>query len=174
MNLIPASIEIQIRQGILDKYLRGDHQAAVDHIRPVLDGMYAQIPEKKRISHGRYTTIKILAEKLFQEFQDAHLALLETGAIMVDLAGDHRTTGVGLGILALYGLADYPSILPYFESAAQAAHWEPREYAQGLFRKVVKAHRAAIREHLLAYAQCDDPNLRRFVSETLRPVVENQ
>jgi 3-methyladenine DNA glycosylase AlkC len=81
--------------------------------------------------------------------------------------------GVGLGILALYGIDDYQSVLPFFESAALADHWEPREYAQGLFRKILKAHPDAIRPYLLEYVQSDRPNLRRFVSEMLRPVVEN-
>jgi 3-methyladenine DNA glycosylase AlkC len=71
-------------------------------------------------------------------------------------------------------LDDYASILPYFEAAAKMDHWEPREHAQGLFRKVVKAHREAIRPQLLAWVQSEDSNLRRFVSEMLRPVVENQ
>jgi 3-methyladenine DNA glycosylase AlkC len=173
MDLISASIEIQIQQQILGNFLRGEDQAAVDHIRPVLDGMYAGIPAKKRISHGRYTTIKVLSENLFAAFQAAHLPVLATGAAILELSADHRTTGVGLGVLALYGLEDYGSILPYFEAAAQAEHWEPREYAQGLFRKVIKTHRTAIRPHLLSYAQSHSPNLRRFVSETLRPVVEN-
>lgn len=174
MNLLPPSIEIQIQAEIVANFIHGHDQTAVNHIRPVLDAMYAQIPEKKRISHGRYTTIKVLAEKLFAEFQAAHIPVLATGAAILDLAGDHRTTGVGLGILALYGLADFPSILPHFEAAAQADHWEPREYAQGLFRKVVKVHPDEIQDRLQAYAQSESPNLRRFVSEMLRPVVENQ
>jgi 3-methyladenine DNA glycosylase AlkC len=87
---------------------------------------------------------------------------------------DHRVIGVGLGILSYHGLADYVSVLPYFEVAAKADHWEPREYAQGLFRKIIKKHPEAIREYLLQMVQSKDPNLRRFASETLRPVVENQ
>ena len=65
-------------------------------------------------------------------------------------------------------------ILPYFESAARADNWELREYAQGLFRKIVKAHPVAMQPYLLKYVQLADPNLRRFVSETLRPVAENK
>ena len=174
MDLITATIETQIQAEVMGNFLRGDYQAAVDHIRPVLDSMYDQIPEKKRISHGRYTTIKVLAENLFEDIRNAHLPVLETGVAILDHSNDHRTTGVGLGILALYGLDDFHSILPYFETAAQAGHWEPREYAQGLFRKVVKAHRTQIHPYLLAYARSESPYLRRFVSEMLRPVVENQ
>jgi hypothetical protein len=62
---------------------------------------------------------------------------------------DYRGIGVGLGILSLFGLEDYASVLPYFEAAAQADHWEPREYTQGLFRKIVRKHPQEIKEYLL-------------------------
>jgi 3-methyladenine DNA glycosylase AlkC len=116
----------------------------------------------------------VLAEKLFEEFEKANLPVVDIGATILNSTNDYRTLGVGLGILALYGVEDYQCVLPYFESAAQADHWEPREYAQGLFRKIVKTHPAAIRPYLLEYVESDSCNLRRFVSETLRPVVENK
>jgi len=174
MNLIDEEIEEQISKEIIASFIDGNYENGVKNIRGVLDCILAKIPEKKRISYGRYTTIKVMAEKLFNELRAANLSAVKIGARILDATQDYQTMGVGLGILALYGLGDYQSILPYFESAAKADHWEPREYAQGLFRKVVKANRADIRVHLLAYVQDDDPNLRRFVSEMLRPVVENQ
>jgi 3-methyladenine DNA glycosylase AlkC len=176
MMILPLTeqIEGQIQKDLVENFICGEYLKGVEHVRIVLDGMYAAIPEKKRISHGRYSTIKVLAEKLFGEFENANLPVVEIGATILNSTKDFRTMGVGLGILALYGVEDYQSVLPYFESAAQADHWEPREYAQGLFRKILKAHPAAIRPYLLEYAQSDSPNLRRFVSEMLRPVVENK
>ena len=174
MNLFSEEIEAIIDKEIIENFIIGDDGRAVNNIYGVLDGMYANIPEKKRISYGRYTTIKLMAKKLFDELQKTTLPVVDIGALILDFAQDYRTMGVGLGILALHGLEDYQSVVPFFESAAKSDHWEPREYAQGLFRKVLKEHRAEMRDHLLEYVQSDDPNLRRFVSEMLRPVVENQ
>jgi 3-methyladenine DNA glycosylase AlkC len=174
MNLLTEQIEAQIHTDLLDNFSSGRVLEGVENIRPVLDGMYSAIPARQRISHGRYTTIKVLADKLFEEFENAHLPVVEIGAAILNSAHDYRTQGVGLGILALHGVEDYRSVLPYFESAAQAEDWEPREYAQGLFRKVLKAHPAAMRSHLLEYVLSPNPNLRRFVSEMLRPVLENK
>jgi 3-methyladenine DNA glycosylase AlkC len=172
--LLTEQIEGQIQKDLIENFICGETLKGVENVRMVLDGMYAAIPEKKRISHGRYTTIKVLAEKLFEEFENANLPIVEIGATILNSTKDYRTMGVGLGILALYGVEDYQSVMPYFESAAQADHWEPREYAQGLFRKILKAHPEEIRPYLLEYVQSDRPNLRRFVSEMLRPVVENK
>ena len=130
------------------------------------------IPASKRISQGRYTTIKVLSEKLFEALENANLPVVEIGATILNATADPRTMGVGLGILALQGIKRYRIVLPYFESAARADNWELREYAQGLFRKIVKAHPVAMQPYLLKYAHSADPNLRRFVSETLRPVAK--
>jgi len=116
----------------------------------------------------------VLAQYLFEAFKVEGVSTLEIGGRIVQESSDYRAIGVGLGILALHGIEDYVSILPYFESAAKIEHWEPREHAQGLFRKVIKAHKQAIRSQLLDWVQSEDPNLRRFVSEALRPVVENR
>ena len=174
MDLLTEHIEEQIKKGLIEPFTCGEYLNGVENVRIVLDSMYAAIPEKKRISHGRYTTIKSLAEKLFEELRVANLPIVEIGATILNSSNDYRTMGVGMGILSLHGVEDYRSVLPYFESTAQSDHWEPREYAQGLFRKIVKAHRVAIRPHLLEYVQSDSPNLRRFVSEMLRPVAENR
>jgi 3-methyladenine DNA glycosylase AlkC len=174
MNLLTERIEGQIQKDLMENFISGKYLKGVENIRAVLDCMYTAIPTKKRISHGRYTTIKVLAEKLFEEFKNADLPVVQVGATILNSTDDHRTTGVGLGILALHGIEDHQSVLPFFERAAQADNWEPREYAQGLFRKIVKAHPVAMRSHLLEYVQSTNPNLRRFVSEMLRPVLENK
>lgn len=174
MDLLTEHIEDQIQKDLIENFARREYLKGVENVRNVLDCMYASIPAKKRVSHGRYTTIKVLAEKLFEELENASLPVVEIGTTVLNSTDDYRTMGVGLGILAQYGVEDYQSVLPYFESAAQAGNWEPREYAQGLFRKIVKAHPVALRPHLLEYVQSDNPNLRRFVSEMLRPVVENK
>lgn len=174
MNLLDEKIETLIQTAIVDNFLQGENDLAINSIPMVLDAMYAAIPEVKRISYGRYTTIKILAERLYNDFEEANLSTLETGAMIVTRSGDHRVIGVGLGMLSYHGMADYVNVLPYFEAAAKADHWEPREYAQGLFRKIIKKHRYEIKNYLLELVQSDNAKLRRFVSETLRPVVENQ
>lgn len=174
MNIITEEIEDQIQTDIIGNLQRGQTKVAVSNIPIVLDAMYAAIPEKKRISYGRYTTIKTLAKKLFDEFETANIPLLDSGALIYENSGDFRSMGVGLGILSFYGLDDYQSVLPYFESAASLDNWEPREYAQGLFRKIVKQYHHEIKPYLLKLVHSADPNLRRFVSEMLRPVVENR
>ncbi len=74
----------------------------------------------------------------------------------------------------IMGLTNYQPVLPYFESAAASQEWELREHAQMFFRRLIKAHPAEMQEFLLRLVKSEDPNLRRFVSETMRPVQENR
>lgn len=174
MKFLNEEIEAQIQADLLDPLIAGDDAKAIENILGVLESIYDAIPEKKRISYGRYTTIKELSKYLYGELVDQALQVVEIGAAILESDRDVRVKGVGLGILSFHGIENHKDVLPYFERAAQSEDWELREYAQGLCRKVLKAHPAEMRFHLLRFVKSDNPNLRRFVSEMLRPVVENK
>jgi 3-methyladenine DNA glycosylase AlkC len=49
-----------------------------------------------------------------------------------------------------------------------------RELAQMFFRKIIKKYPNEMHEFLLRQVKSEDPNIRRFISETIRPVKENR
>lgn len=49
-----------------------------------------------------------------------------------------------------------------------------REMAQMFFRKLIKKYPEQMQKYLLGLTKSKDENVRRFVSETIRPVCENQ
>jgi 3-methyladenine DNA glycosylase AlkC len=93
---------------------------------------------------------------------------------MFERSDDHKAKGVALGVLSYCGLSDYHKAVPFFERAAASPDWNLREHAQMLFRKLIERWPEEAKADLLRLAGSDDPNLRRFVSETLRPVQENR
>ena len=60
------------------------------------------------------------------------------------------------------------------KSAASSSDSNIREFSQMFFRKLIKKYPDEAKEFLLKLVSSDDPNIRRFVSETLRPVQENR
>jgi len=100
--------------------------------------------------------------------------IYEIGAIMLTRSDDYRIKGVALGILSFYGIEDYEKVLPFFESSASSDDWAFREFVQMFFRKLIQKHSNEVHEYLLKLAKSRDSNIRRFVSETLRPVKENR
>jgi len=89
-------------------------------------------------------------------------------------SNDFKGKGVSLGVLSFYGLDNYKKVLPYFESAAASSEWDLREFAQMFFRKLIKKYPKEMKGYLLKLVKSEDANIRRFVSETLRPVQENK
>jgi 3-methyladenine DNA glycosylase AlkC len=174
MNLLTGELETQIQTDILAPALRGEYELAAKNIDPVLGELYANIPDKKRISYGRVHTIKVLAKYLYTHLVEESAPVLEIGSQLFEQCETDQSKGVALGILADYGINEYESLLSYFESAAGSQGWELREHAQMFFRRVIKAYPAEMQKFLLRLVVSEDPNLRRFVSETLRPVQENK
>ena len=174
MNLLTGELETKIQNDILAHALRGEYESAVKSIDTVLGELYANIPDKKRISYGRVHTVKVLAKYLYNRLVEENSQIFEIGSQLYAAGETNWSKGVALGVLADYGLTDYQSVLPYFESAAGSQEWELREHAQMFFRRLIKAHPPEMQKYLLGLVKSDNPNLRRFVSETLRPVQENR
>jgi 3-methyladenine DNA glycosylase AlkC len=93
---------------------------------------------------------------------------------MLEAGSDAKCRGVSLGLLSFCGESDLDSVLPCFEAAAASPDWATREFAQVFFRRLIKQHPDEAREYLLGLTGSADANVRRFVAETLRPVVENR
>lgn len=174
MNLLTLELETKIQREILIPAIQSNYKLASKNIGPVLQELYANIPEKKRISFGRVHTIKVLAKYLYNYLIEESASTFEIGSQLYAAGKTNWSKGMALGILADYGLMDYQSVLPYFESAAGSDDWDLREHAQMFFRRLIKKYPAEMQTYLLRLVKSDDPNLRRFVSETLRPVQENR
>ena len=139
--------------------------------------IHKDIPAKKRISTGRYSIIKALGKDMYDPLIEAEVKPFEFACELFDdpeLEPFVRSTAVQIISLTGLGNDDLSPVLPVFEKAAADENWIVRECSSGLVRKLVKAYPEEMRSWYLEMVQSDDPNQRRFVSESLRPVVENK
>jgi len=139
--------------------------------------IHQDIPEKKRISTGRYSIVKALGKELYIYLQEAVVdQVVFANSIFNYLDADPFVRSIAVQIFSLVGLesGDLERILPIFEIAAADENWIVRECSSGLVRKLTKAFPDEMRTWYLKLVQSQDPNQRRFVSESLRPVVENK
>ncbi len=174
MNILNAEVESKIQKGIINPLSQGKYALAIGNINPIVDELYANIPDNKRISYGIVHVVKTLSEYLYTHLVEMDAPVYRIASHMFDGSDDSQSKGVSLGILSYYGLGDYKKVLPYFESAAASSDWEVRELAQMFFRKLIKKHPGEMKEYLLKLVKSKDANIRRFVAETLRPVQENR
>jgi len=154
--------------------LQGRYLPAIKHVPDVLEKLYNNIPENKRTSFGLVYTVQVLSRYLFSRLVEIGANVYEIGTTLFEISQDFRSKGIALGILSFYGIDDYKKVLPFFEVSASSPDWNMREFAQMFFRKLVKKWPDEMKEYLLKLTRSKDPNLRRFVSETLRPVRENR
>lgn len=174
MEILNDEIERKVRDNIIEAVLHGECNVAIGGIVSVLDELYANIPDNKRVSYGRVHTIKVLSKYLYSHLAGIGAPVYQIVSTIFGKSDDYRSKGVSLGILSFHGLGDYKKVLPYFQSAAASSDWNMRELAQMFFRKLIKKHPDEVREYLLQLVKSEDAKLRRFVSETLRPVQENR
>ncbi len=80
MNLLTSELEAKIQNDILAPALRGKYELAAKNIDPVLQELYANIPDKKRISYGRVHTIKVLAKYLYTHLAEENAPVFEIGS----------------------------------------------------------------------------------------------
>jgi len=174
MEILTLSIKARIEKDILLHLLRRNFGKAAEHMPIIQELLYDAIPAGKRISYGIVHTIKILSAYLYDQLDLSNMPVLEAASAVFTLSTEPKSQGTALGILSLCGLEDLAPVLPYFETAAASEDWNLREFAQMFFRKLIKKHPKMAKHFLLKKVKSPDPNVRRFVSETLRPVQENR
>ena len=174
MQILTHEIETRIQQGIITNVLHNKYSLATKHVTDVLTTLYDSIPENKRVSFGIVYTIQVLSKHLFSTLVEHNADVYEVGATLFEKSEDFQSKGVALGVLSFYGIDDYNAVLPFFEASASSVDWNMREFAQMFFRKLIRKWPNEIKEYLLKLTEHKDPNIRRFVSETLRPVKENR
>lgn len=174
MNLITERLKKDIEQFILIPILQGNPGKAAGHSAQIIDQMYENIPSSKRLSYGRIYAIKSLSNTLIDMIEENEEDLFEAGKDLFDAGRSFKARGVGLGLLAQAGQSDYKTVLPYFESAADDDDWNLRELAAIFLRRIITNFSQELLEYLKGLAKSDNPRIRRFAAETLRPVNENQ
>ncbi len=177
MNLLTSKTTEMIQRTVVRALERADHARAAALTPDVISTVHASIPDKKRVSFGIYSLIKLLGEHIFEQLSSHGADPLAAGGGLYDAVAPEdapRVAGVALGVLSMYGLSAPEPVLPYFERAAASDDWMLREFAQGLVRRIIHGHPALMKARYLTLISSRDPNLRRYVSESLRPVAENR
>lgn len=174
MNLLSEYILQEIEIRIIHPLLEKSYDSSLNWISKIQSELYQNIPDRKRISYGRFHTIKVLSRHIFSRLIDLNAPAFDISTKLFEKSSDYISRGVALGVLSFCGLDNFEHVLPYFETAATADHWETREFAASFFSKLIKKYPEEAQKYFLKLVKSDNPNLRRFASESLRPVGENR
>lgn len=174
MNLLNADIEHKIAESIIQNCINRKCDIAILNISKIIEELYANIPENKRISYGRVHTVRVLSEYLFNQLGEIGESTFKIASSIFMKGDEYKSKSVALGMLSFVGLKNCEKVLPYFEAAASDENWDVREMAQMFFKKIIKRYPDEMKEYLQKLVTSENSNMRRFVAETLRPVQENK
>jgi 3-methyladenine DNA glycosylase AlkC len=146
----------------------------VEAARALKDDMHAAIPARQRQSRGITWVLQRLSRLLTLETDNLEQVRAIALILYENLAKDDRLIGLPIFLMAEYGKTHPTAVLDFFEQVADANDWVVREFAAGGLHALIKPGRAVILPWLKTVVQSDQPNLRRFVSEGLRPVADNR
>jgi len=170
-----STAETQSAQRIFANLTAGHISQGVEMLRALKDEIHAGIPARQRQSRGITWVLQRLSQLLISEC-DAHSQETRTLADILfrNLALDDTLVGVPIFIMAEYGKSNPTAVMEFSLLVADSDEWEVREFAAAGLHKIIKPCREVVFPWLRQVAQSDKPNLRRFVSETLRPVTDNR
>ncbi len=154
-----------------------DTESSVDRISQIIQHIYADIPDKKRISYGRYSIIKKMGICMYPLLEEKSVDICSLVAGIFDNAEyDQFVRSFTIQLLSIYGqeTGKLEKVLPLFEQAAVSEHWEMRECSAGFIHKLVKKFPEPMHKWYLKMVKSANDKDRRFASESLRPVSENR
>jgi 3-methyladenine DNA glycosylase AlkC len=174
MEILTKKIKNEIQTDIINHIQKQNYNSSAENIPKIIDALHANIPDNKRISYGIVHTIKVLCQYLYNHLIEIEAPVFDIATNLYNISEHYKSKGVSLGMISYYGVNNFFAVTQFFESAAAYFHWELREFAQMFFRKLIKKHQNEASDFLKRLTKSEDPNVRRFVGETLRPVQENR
>lgn len=162
--------EISSTRSILASMRSGKYALGIRQLKTLKDNIYAAIPDRQRTSRGITWTLKRIGDLIASACSDESEIKAFGLVLHENLGRADKLQGVPIFLMSEYGRKHPDEVLDFFKQAAGADEWEVREFAAGGFQKVLKPNRAPLQPWLKKMAVSENPNVRRFVSEMLRPV----
>ena len=162
MKILSTDIQNKIEKLIITNCTSKKYDLAIENISKIIDELYANIPDNKRISYGRVHTVRVLSEYLSKQFSEIDAPTFELASIIFNKGKEFKSKSVALGIISFIGLTDFEKVIPYFESAAADDNWDVREIAQMFFKKIIKKYPDEMKEYLQKLVKSEDANNRRL------------
>ena len=159
---------------ILASLRAGRIEQGIERLGRLKDDFYASIPDKKRQSQGITWVVRRISDLLVGACGEDGQARNVAQAFYMHLPPSDRLMGVPIFMMAAHGQRRLEDVIPFFEEVGNSVDWVVREFAAAGVHKLIKPNREAVLPWLKRTARCELPNLRRMVSEALRPVTDNR
>jgi len=159
---------------IIEDLTQARIESGINRLRRLKEEVYDAIPEKKRQSQGITWTLQRISDMLTGSCMDDNQVKEVSLRIASNLTDDDILNGVPIFMMGEYGKSYPIEVFKFFIEAASSENWVVREFSQAGFRTLIQPNREIVYSWLKDIVRSENPFLRRFVSETLRPVTLNR
>jgi len=111
MNILNDDIDKKIQKDIINNILHQHYDLAGAHIPRLIDALYANIPDNKRISYGIVHTVKVLSQYIYKHLLELEAPIFPFASYVFENTEDFKSKSVSLGVLSFYGLEVPPKVL---------------------------------------------------------------
>ena len=141
MSRIITSHHHEVIQKLVLEISDRDLSSIAAELTELISIIHKDIPEKKRISTGRYSIVKALGSEIYHHLKDAGIDIQKFSTGLFGIQDiDPFVRSIAVQLFSLVGLesGDLKTVLPVFKKAAADDDWIVRECSSGLVRKLVK------------------------------------
>lgn len=142
----------------------------------IIDKIHKEIPDKKRISYGRYSVISKMGDYIYPLLCEKKIKIYDlVSGIFNNPEHEQFVRSLSIQLLAIHAerQGELENTLPFLEKAAMDKSWEVRECSAGFVRKIIKKHPNYMQTWYLKMVTSENSMQRRFACESLRPVATN-
>jgi 3-methyladenine DNA glycosylase AlkC len=162
--------ELRSASMIVADLRQGRPTQGIESLETLKNDVYAAIPDKRRRSRGITWVVQRIS-KLLLTVCEGESDAKEVSLILYErIERTDKLIGVPIFLMAEYGRGHFGEVVEFFEDVADSENWEVREFAAGGFQRLLRPNKAEALPWLKRTATSRSPNVRRFVSEMLRPV----
>ena len=166
--------ELQYTNDILNNILNKKIEQGIILLEKLKNKIYNDIPENHRISRGITWVLSRIADIIYENVENKNDLKKIALQLYKKLNKSNRLQGVPIFLMSYYGANNPIDVFDFFMNIASSEQWEVREFATLGFKKIIKNNKQIISNWFLKTVNDDNPYIRRFISETLRPVSENR
>ncbi|OHD12239.1 MAG: hypothetical protein A2086_03525 [Spirochaetes bacterium GWD1_27_9] len=163
--------ELDFTKNILEFFQSDRVGEGIAKLEEFKTNLHNAIPQKERISKGITFVLKRISSLIV--FVNPEIIKDIAIKIQQNVKTDNMIFGVAIFLMGEYGKSHPTEVYQFFLEAASSGDWVTKEFAQSGFRYVIKPNKDEVYSFLLENSKSDKSDIRRFVGETLRPVVEN-
>lgn len=170
-------LHLEKLQEIAKKAKKNSSVETASNLQLLLEEIRNDIPAKKRISYGRYSIIKKMGLEMYPLLVTKQIDIMSFALeIFKNTDIDQFVRSLAVQLMSIHAVEDNLSdeILQIFEMAATDSHWEMRECSAGFIRKIIAEYPSVMKQWYLKQSRASNAMLRRFASESIRPVADNK